>query len=155
MKASQVFTPGKEPGVTYIDDHLQGHATVLRDALEVGASVISLSGPSKSGKTVFIEKVVGQGALIPVTGAGVTSSKILWDRVFHFIGTPTTKSVTTTDAKESSIGAKVGGEAGLPLIAKGTGEISAGLKSTGSTAEKLDSRPCNSPAARMTPEVFV
>lgn len=138
MKATQVFTPGKEPGITYIDDHLQEHAKVLRDALEVGASVISLSGPSKSGKTVFIEKVVGQGALIPVTGAGVTSSSVLWDRVFHFIGTPTTRSVTTTEVKESSIGAKISGEAGVPLIAKGAGEISGNYKSTGSTAEKLD-----------------
>lgn len=138
MKATQVFTPGKEPGVTYIDDHLQRHAIVLRDALEAGAAVISLSGPSKSGKTVFIEKIVGQGALIPVTGAGVTSSKLLWERVFHFIGTPTTKSVTTTEAKESSVGAKIGGEAGVPVIAKGTGEISSDYKSTGSTAERLD-----------------
>lgn len=138
MKATQVFTPGKEPGVTYIDDHLQEHARVLRDALEVGAAVISLSGPSKSGKTVFIEKIVGPAALVPVTGAGVTSSKVLWDRVFHVIGTPTSKSVTTTEAKESSVGAKLGGEAGLPFIAKGTGEISGGFKSTGSTAEKLD-----------------
>lgn len=112
MKATQVFTPGKEPEVTYIDDHLQGHARVLRDALEAGAAIISLSGPSKSGKTVFIEKIIGQEALIPVTGAGVTSSKVLWDRVFHFIGTPTTKSTTTTEAKESAIGAKISGEAG-------------------------------------------
>jgi hypothetical protein len=137
-KATHVFTPGKEPGVTYIDDHLQVHARVLRDALEAGAAVISLSGPSKSGKTVFIEKIVGQESLIPVTGAGVTSSKVLWDRVFHFIGTPTTKSVTTTDSKESLIGAKISGEAGVPFIAKGAGEINGGYKSSGSTAEKVD-----------------
>jgi hypothetical protein len=138
MKATQVFTPGKEPGVTYIDDHLQDHARVLRDAMESGAAVISLSGPSKSGKTVFIEKVVGPGALIPVTGAGVTTSRQLWERVFHYIGTPTGRSVTTTDATEAAIGAKAGGEAGVPFLAKGTAEVSANYKSTGSTAEKLD-----------------
>lgn len=138
MKATQVFTPGSQPEFTYIDDHLKQHAQVLRDALDQGATVISLSGPSKSGKTVFIEKTIGRGALIPVTGAGVTNAKTLWDRVFHYIGTPTTKSVTTTEAAESSVGGKIGGQAGVPLIAKGTGEVSGGYKTTGTTAEKVD-----------------
>jgi hypothetical protein len=46
MKAVEVFTPGKEPGITYIDDHLKERAGRLADALSSGATVISLSGPS-------------------------------------------------------------------------------------------------------------
>ncbi|WP_153012785.1 ATP-binding protein [Pseudacidovorax intermedius] len=138
MKATQVFTPGKEPEVTYTDDHLKEHARILRDALDAGAAVISLSGPSKSGKTVFIEKNVGHAALVTVTGAGVTSPKILWDRVFDIIGTPVSKSTTTTDGKESAIGGKLGGEAGVPFLAKGSGEINAAFKTSGSTADKVD-----------------
>ncbi len=70
MKATEVFTPGKLPDVTYVDDHLKERARILHDALKTGAAVISLSGPSKSGKTVFIEKNVGKDRLIQVTGAG-------------------------------------------------------------------------------------
>jgi hypothetical protein len=59
MKATQVFTPGKLPDVTYVDDHLHGQSKLLNDALDAGATVVSLSGPSKSGKTTFVEKVLG------------------------------------------------------------------------------------------------
>ncbi|RTL16345.1 MAG: hypothetical protein EKK52_18600 [Burkholderiales bacterium] len=138
MKAVEVFTPGKEPGITYIDDHLKERAGRLADALSSGATVISLSGPSKSGKTVFIEKNIGKDRLIQVTGAGVTDTAKLWDRVFDLIGTPTGKSVTTTTSNESSLGGKLGGEAGVPFLAKGSGEVSAGYKSGGSSAEKVD-----------------
>ncbi|MBV8047206.1 MAG: hypothetical protein JO171_08645 [Paludibacterium sp.] len=62
MKANQVFTPGKEPSITYIDDHLIERARMLHDALDAGAAVISLSGPSKSGKTVFVEKMLEKNA---------------------------------------------------------------------------------------------
>ena len=72
MRASEVFTPNKEPSVTYIDDHLVGKAKELHQSLETGAAVISLSGPSKSGKTVFIEKTIGRSRLVGVTGAGIT-----------------------------------------------------------------------------------
>jgi len=34
---------------------------------------LALSGPSKSGKTVFVEKVVGKDNLIHVTGSGIDS----------------------------------------------------------------------------------
>jgi hypothetical protein len=123
MRATEVFTPGKLPEVTYIDDHLKQRAEILNDALDQGAAVISLSGPSKSGKTVFIEKTIGKERLIQVTGAGVTDSAKLWDRVFDIIGTPVAKKQTTQSAFEGTIGGKLGGEAGILVSAKG--EVSA------------------------------
>ena len=68
MRASEVFTPGKLPEITFIEDHLTARKKLLLDALDMGASVISLSGPSKSGKTVFIEKTLGKDNLLQVTG---------------------------------------------------------------------------------------
>lgn len=59
MKSSEVFTPGKFPVHTFVDDHLQGKKQQLLDTLEAGAMLISISGPSKSGKTVFIEECSG------------------------------------------------------------------------------------------------
>ncbi|WP_221928065.1 hypothetical protein, partial [Xanthomonas graminis] len=88
MKATEIFTPGRLPTHTYVGDHLQERAKELRQALDAGALVISLSGPSKSGKTVFIETNVGRDRLVQVTGAGVESPEKLWSRVFDLIGTP-------------------------------------------------------------------
>ncbi|WP_432263030.1 hypothetical protein [Cupriavidus sp. TMH.W2] len=138
MKATQVFTPGKLPDVTYIDAHLKDRATLLHDALDTGAAVISLSGPSKSGKTVFIEKNIGKDRLLQVTGAGITEASRLWDRVFDLIGTPTSKRTTTTTGVEKSLAGKVAGEGGIPLVAKASGEVSGGGKWTDSTALQAD-----------------
>jgi len=88
MRATDVFTPNRLPDITYVDDHLQERSRVLADALDTGAAVISLSGPSKSGKTVFIEKNIGKDRLVQVTGAGITEANKLWDRVFDIVGTP-------------------------------------------------------------------
>jgi hypothetical protein len=128
MKATQVFTPTGLPGVTYVDDHLLDRSRQLADALETGATAISLSGPSKSGKTTFIEKELGKDRLVQVTGAGILSAKQLWDRVFDIIGTPVAQRVTTGTSFEGSVGGKLSAEAAVPLLAKGGGEVAAGGK---------------------------
>lgn len=123
MRAVEVFTPGKYPEVTYIDDHLKERERILHDALEMGAAVISLSGPSKSGKTVFIEKNIGKDRLIQVTGAGVDTSSKLWGRVFDIIGTPIGRKETTNESFQGGITGKLTAEAGF--LVSGKGEVGA------------------------------
>ena len=135
MRATEVFTPGKFPSVTYIDDHLKERSRILSDALETGATVISLAGPSKSGKTVFIEKNVGKDRLVQVTGAGITEANKLWDRVFDIVGTPIEKRTTSSKGFEGSVGGKVGGEASV-LVVSSTGELNASGKWSNSSAEQ-------------------
>ncbi len=136
MRATDVFTPDKLPEITYVDDHLKDRARVLQDALDTGAAVISLSGPSKSGKTVFIEKSIGKDRLIQVTGAGITASTKLWDRVFDLIGTPIAKTASSTSGFEGTIGGKLGGEAGVLVSA--SGEVSATGKWSHASAQQAD-----------------
>ena len=136
MRASEVFTPGKLPEITYIDDHLRERVDILNDALETGAAVISLSGPSKSGKTVFIEKTIGKDKLIQVTGAGVTEPSKLWDRVFDLVGTPIARRSTSTSGFDGTLGGKIGGEAGFLVSANG--ELSASGKWSKGTSEQVD-----------------
>lgn len=136
MKATDVFTPGKLPEVTYVDDHLKERARILHDALDTGAAVISLSGPSKSGKTVFIEKNIGKDRLIQVTGAGISEANRLWDRVFDLIGTPISKRTTSIRSFDGTLGGKVAGEAGMFVSA--SGELSASGKWGQSSAEQVE-----------------
>ena len=137
MRAVNVFTPGKLPAVTYIDDHLKDRAKVLADALETGAAVISLAGPSKSGKTVFIEKNIGKDRLIQVTGAGIVAANKLWDRVFDIIGTPVSKRTTSSSGFEGSVGGKIGAEAGA-IVASGKAEIETAGKWTEGASKQAD-----------------
>lgn len=123
MNTKDVFTPGRFPTLTFVGDHLKQKADQLRGAIETGGLLISISGPSKSGKTVFIENEIGKDNLIHVTGAGIDSAPRLWQRVFDLVGAPLTEEKSSSKGFAGSVAGKVGGEAGL--FVKGSGEIGA------------------------------
>jgi len=122
-KATEIFTPGSFPTHTFIDDHLKAKREQLIDTLDMGSMLISISGPSKSGKTVFVEQCLGRDNLIQVTGAGVNRPEELWLKVFDIIGT----SISHATSSTSSNGGKVGGsgqvEGGI-ILAKGKASVS-------------------------------
>lgn len=123
MKAKDVFTPGRFPTVTYVEDHLIDKKQQLEDTLDAGSMLISISGPSKSGKTVFVEHVLGKTNLVQITGAGVKSAADLWLRVFDIIGTPISKTTTSGTSMAGSLAMKAGLEGGI-FLAKGKAELS-------------------------------
>jgi len=123
MKAKDVFTPGRFPTVTFIEDHLTEKRKLLDDALDAGSMLISISGPSKSGKTVFVEQCLGKQNLIQITGAGAKSAADLWMRVFDIIGTPIAKTATAGSAVAGSVSA-TGSVEGSVIVAKGKAELS-------------------------------
>ncbi|WP_257777487.1 hypothetical protein [Burkholderia glumae] len=107
MRATEVFTPGQTPTITLVRDHLAPREQTFKDAREQHL-LITISGPSKSGKTVFVREVVGADNLVPVTGTGVQSPDQLWLKVFHQIGTtiPTTKAAESNSSSAGGGGAK-------------------------------------------------
>lgn len=123
MKAKDVFTPGRFPTVTFVEDHLTEKKKLLEDTLDAGSMLISISGPSKSGKTVFVEQCLGKQNLIQITGAGAKSAADLWMRVFDIIGTPIAITETAGSSVAGSISAKGSVEGGV-VIAKGKAELS-------------------------------
>jgi hypothetical protein len=135
MKAIEVFTPGAHPTITLVDSHIRAKKQILLDTLSTGSIVVTLSGPSKSGKTVFVEDAVGKGNLIHVTGAGVTEPSILWTRIFAVIGTPLEVSNTSSTKIASSISGKVNG--GIPLLASGEAGTSLQNERSAGSAETL------------------
>src|SRR6185312_3023551 len=75
IRATKVFTPGAFPEHTYVERqgaHLERN---LRDALDTSGMIVALAGPSRSGKTVLVEKVVGQQELITIQGTGINVLK--------------------------------------------------------------------------------
>lgn len=121
MKASEVFTPGRFPTHTFVDDHLQEKKRQLLDILEAGSMLISISGPSKSGKTVFIEECLGRTSLIQVTGAGVSRPSDLWMRVFDLVGSEIPESISRATSTQGSVSGQAAIESGF-IVAKGKAE---------------------------------
>lgn len=126
LKATEVFVPGSYPEHTYVEREGDQLENTLRDALNTPGQVISLSGPSKSGKTVLIEKVVGKDLLISLSGASLSSADQVWEKALDWMGAPTSESRTT--AEGTKFGAEVGAKGGysIPFLAKA--EVSATAK---------------------------
>jgi hypothetical protein len=126
LRATDVFTPSDYPLKTYVvrdDERLEQR---LRDALSTPGEIISVSGPSKSGKTVLIQRVVGEDELIIVTGAGLESGAMLWDRVLNWMGVPTDETTSRASDLGGSISANAAGKSGIPVVAQA--ELSGGIE---------------------------
>lgn len=119
LKVTDVFVPGSYPQHTYVERAAQGLEETLRDSLATQGQIVSLSGPSKSGKTVLVERVVGRDLLIPLSGASLRRPEDVWNRVLDWMDVP--GSVTESRSVGGTLGAEIGvkGSVGVPLIAKG------------------------------------
>ncbi|MCL4793311.1 MAG: hypothetical protein KJZ84_02050, partial [Bryobacteraceae bacterium] len=141
LKATEVFVPGSYPEHTYVEREGESIEHTLLDALNTPGQVVSLSGPSKSGKTVLVEKVVGKDLLIPLSGASLRSADQVWERILDWMGAPTGESESV--AKGEQYGAEVGAKGGCSIPFFGKTEVSAagkGEKSSETTSVQLFNR---------------
>lgn len=120
MKATEIFTPGAFPNHTYIERGRRGYETQLRNAVDVVGQVVSLAGPSKSGKTVLVEQVIGKDSLIAITGAGIEQSTDVWERVLDQMDAPSETNRVDTSGGKGSVSLQASGETGIPFVAKGS-----------------------------------
>ena len=117
---TEIFTPNDYPRHTYVDRVMAPPLEDrLRNALSIPKEVVSVSGPSKSGKTVLVERVIGIDNLITVSGPEIQTPGDLWDAVLNWMGTPSSVATTKTGALLSGKTGQLTGTLGVPLIAKG------------------------------------
>ena len=96
MKANEVFTPGSLPTYTYYERPKLDLEQQLLSAVETKGIIASVSGPSKSGKTVPCTNVIGSKPMVLITGGGVASETACWNKVRTRLGLPATLTSTTT-----------------------------------------------------------
>ncbi|HEX7704749.1 MAG TPA: hypothetical protein VF403_28605, partial [Kofleriaceae bacterium] len=104
MQSVDVFTPTSYPRYTYVQRVELHQEHLLAEWAKQPHLIASISGPSKAGKTVLVQRVIGEANLITVSGASVRAPDQLWDRVLDWYGEPhgTTASTVTTDTETSS-----------------------------------------------------
>jgi hypothetical protein len=114
-----VFTPNDFPRHTYVNRQVSPPLeNQLRQALATPKEVISLSGLSKSGKTVLIERVVGGDNLITVSGSEIATVASFWDRVLDWMGAPSSQTGSSGTAESRGKTGQLTGTAGVPMVAK-------------------------------------
>lgn len=122
ITASEVFTPNDYPTHTYVERGVKLEQ-LLRNAHATPKAVISISGPSKSGKTVLAERVIGKDNLIVVSGSEIEEAGNLWERVLDWMGAPSTVTEQSGDSSASELSGQASGDFGIPLVARGSGQV--------------------------------
>lgn len=151
MNVFHVFTPNDTPTATYVDRKEHKLEESLKDYYRATNVIVSLSGPSKTGKTVLIKKVVPDDELITVPGSAITSAENLWERVLRWMDAPSEVLKIETNSLHASL--EGGGSGGFSL--PGIGELKAqGTAGTGGAhSRSVSSKTVRSPLEAVISEI--
>jgi hypothetical protein len=104
VKSSDVFIAGGFPAITYISrDEYQLESTIV-DYLDARHKILSISGSTKSGKTVLVLKILPKGSCFWIAGGQVKDLNSFWEIVLGKTGAYTSISDTTTENKNTLSG---------------------------------------------------
>ena len=127
----EVFTPTAFPNYTYVQRDELHNERLLHQWTQTSTQIASVSGPSKAGKTVLVQRVVGEGNLVTVSGASVRAPDQLWERVLDWWGEP--HSMTASRIDTSLDGKTVDKGVQLGVSVAGTSHKSGSTSSTSSS----------------------
>ena len=126
LRVTNVFVPGGIPQITYIsrEEHqLEAQVSSAKDNL---SKLLVVTGPTKSGKTVLVDRLFPRDASIWVDGGAISDEESFWDCIIE-------KASLFTSVEESN-NSEFGGEASGELsaeggifVAKGSATLSAGV----------------------------
>jgi len=112
MRISEIFIAGGLPTVTYNPRLNLNLEARLLDYIETGYKLISITGPTKSGKTVLCTKLLPEDSSIFISGGSVKEEKELWDSILNElevdIRTTTTKTKTDIEEKSGDFNGSIG-----------------------------------------------
>jgi len=111
LKAENVFKPGAFPEYTYVSRNYENtgisYELRLKQALRTAGCLTSIIGPSKMGKTILCEQVIGLDNIVEISGADFNENIDFWATIAAKVGLPymgeitTEKSATEGSNKES------------------------------------------------------
>lgn len=109
----QVFVPGGEPTITYVKREQSNIERDLARAIATPNQIVSLAGPTKSGKTVLCRKVLGNRDFLWIDGGQIRAIEDLWDRACCDLNIPL--------ASETSTETQIGGDLKVGVFATAGG----------------------------------
>ncbi len=105
-KSAEIFRPGALPDSTYITREAAMGFTYeerLEQAINTAGYLTLISGPSKIGKTVLCERVVGIDNLVEVLGSDFLNRENVWTTIGVKAGMPLSGLITTGDTEKGTI----------------------------------------------------
>lgn len=130
----EVFTPGGNPGVTYNPRTAQKfEREILKFLKNHRGSALTVSGPSKSGKTVMVKRFFPEEESLWISGADIKSINDFWSICADYCDIWT--DISRSSGSRLMENHKVAGNAGIPGAANVGGEFSSGSESVSQTSE--------------------
>lgn len=114
LRVAQVFVPGKLPAHTYNPRSELRLEQQLNDYVEEAGAILTVAGPTKTGKSVLLRRVVNAPAW--VDGQGIEDVEELWRRIGDSLSAYTGYEYTSSQAGTGT--AKFGSEVGFSPIVK-------------------------------------
>lgn len=102
LKAENIFKPGAFPEYTYVSRNYENtgisYELRLKQALRTAGCLTSIIGPSKMGKTILCEQVIGLDDIVEVSGADFNENTDFWAIIAAKVGLPYMGEITTERA---------------------------------------------------------
>ena len=151
VRATEVFVPSDFPTITYVERQDEKLEKRVRDAIETPKSPISISGPSKTGKTALVRNIVGEENLIHIFGTQIEAPNDLWEAILNWMATPTSTAVTTGAVESVTPNASVNASISIPGF--GSAGVGGGVSTTTSANSNMTSTQQNRGMAGVAREI--
>ena len=81
LSVGKVFVPGGQPTITYYPRDSLGLEDKVRDYLEERHKILSVSGPTKCGKTVLLKTVLEKHSPLWLSGGDIKTIDSFWEAI--------------------------------------------------------------------------
>ena len=116
MRMSKVFTPGGFPTITYVSLKERELEAKLDGAKDYLAKLVILTGATKSGKTVLVDRVFPGSEHVWIDGGTVESEESFWISVLQKIEAYTDVSINEVNSSQQGFESTIEGSGGIGVI---------------------------------------
>jgi len=111
-----VFVAGGQPTHTYVERSAEHVELKFARAIATPNQIVSLSGPTKTGKTVLCRRILGgDRQFVWIDGGQVKDGQDFWNRVAYELNLPSQTENTSEGATKAGI------EASIPMVITASG----------------------------------
>jgi hypothetical protein len=125
LKVTEVFVPGGLPKYTYVARRGRNLEEQLETAKSYLCKIATVTGATKSGKTVLVKKVFGKNPMVWIDGGHIHSEEDFWSNAGTQLAIAAATEFSASDETSLDLGAEMAAQAGL-LLAKAEGKVRSG-----------------------------
>jgi len=138
---SKVFVAGGQPSFTYVGREFVGAHQTLEDHvqnyLDTGYKALTVTGPSKSGKTVLCRRVIPKDKGLWIQGGEIRTEEDFWTQVASSLNINISETHTQTDSHTVGGSFEISGQGKLPLVFEAGGKASSNVAGANQTSKTI------------------